>query len=114
MVAALLGLRPGRYEVRGESMAATLLPGDRVLVLRGVHALTAPRPGEIVLARVTALPGREIVKRVQRVTPGGVVLLGDNAAASTDSRHFGAVPRTALTGRVLLRYWPDERRGRVR
>ena len=113
LAARLLGLRPGRYEVRGESMSPTLRPGDRLLVLRGIHVMTAPRPGEIVLARVAALPGREVIKRVQGVVPGGYVLLGDNAAASTDSRHFGAVPRGAITGRVLLRYWPDERRGRV-
>lgn len=113
-VCAALAVRPGRYVVRGESMAPTLLPGDRLVVVRGVHHLAAPRPGEIVLARVAAVAGREIIKRVGGRLPGGYALLGDNPPASTDSRQFGSVPRAAITGRVLLRYWPDERRGRVR
>jgi inner membrane protease subunit 1 len=37
---------------------------------------------------------------------------GDNEAASTDSRHFGPVPRRAVRGRVLYRYGPPARAGR--
>ena len=117
-VRALFGLRVGRYVVRGDSMTPALRSGDRVLVLRGIHRWAPPRPGEVVLARVPAAPDLEIVKRVtaRRRDPDGdrYVLLGDNPTASTDSRHFGPVPGACLTGRVWLRYWPDERRGRPR
>lgn len=41
------------------------------------------------------------------VPAGSVFLLGDDRASSVDSREFGAVPRTEVTGRVLLRAWPD-------
>jgi nickel-type superoxide dismutase maturation protease len=115
--AALIWLRLSRYVVRGPSMEPALRDGDRLLVLRGAQRLRAPRPGEIVLARPRALDGREIVKRVAAVerANGGLrlTLLGDNPAASTDSRTFGLVSRAEITGRVLLRYWPDERRGRI-
>jgi signal peptidase I len=40
--------------------------------------------------------------RVQRVPPGHVFLLGDNARHSIDSRSFGAVPDSELVGRMLM------------
>jgi hypothetical protein len=41
-------------------------------------------------------------------------LLGDNAAASSDSRHGGPVPLSALRGLVIFRTGPAGRRGFVR
>ena len=38
---------------------------------------------------------------------------GDFAAASTDSRAFGPVHEDGLMSKVVLIYWPKERRGRV-
>jgi signal peptidase I len=38
-------------------------------------------------------------------------LLGDNRAASCDSRVFGPVDRDLITGKVFARYWPPSRIG---
>jgi type IV secretory pathway protease TraF len=43
----------------------------------------------------------------------GVTVLGDNAAASTDSRTLGPVPPSAIRGRAFYRYFPAGRRGWV-
>jgi nickel-type superoxide dismutase maturation protease len=84
-------------------MAPTLLPGDWLLVAYGVP----PRPGDLVVVR---LPGRPLgVKRAVRRQDGGWWVVGDNPAASTDSRTFGPVDPAAVLGRVLLRYWPLRR-----
>ena len=64
----------------------------------------APGPGDVVVARLS--DGRELVKRVMAIGPDGYRLAGDNPLASTDSRTFGAVPATAITGRAFLAYWP--------
>ncbi len=40
------------------------------------------------------------------VPAGQYFVLGDNPAASRDSRAFGFVPRSKITGRVSLRVWP--------
>jgi nickel-type superoxide dismutase maturation protease len=109
-VAALLVARARLdvVQVRGRSMAPTLLPGDRLLVAR-----LPARVGDIVLAHDPREPRRELIKRVAAVDAEGVVLRGDNAAASTDARTFGAVPAEAAAWRVVGRYWPADRIGRV-
>jgi nickel-type superoxide dismutase maturation protease len=95
-------------EVRGRSMSPALLPEDRLLVVRA-----APRAGDIVLAHDPRDPRREVIKRVANVDTSGVTLRGDNPAASTDARTFGAVPLAAVEWRVVARYWPPRRVGRV-
>lgn len=41
------------------------------------------------------------------VPAGTVFLLGDNRAGAVDSRDFGAVDETDVSGRVRLRIWPS-------
>jgi signal peptidase I len=88
-------------EVRGGSMVPTLLPGDRLLVVRA-----RPRTGDVVLARDSR---REIVKRVAAVDAAGIALAGDNASASSDA----IVDRDAASWRAVLRYWPADRIGLI-
>jgi len=41
-----------------------------------------------------------------KVGPSQYFVLGDNRSYSQDSRDFGAVPRSAIFGRVFLVWWP--------
>ena len=97
------------------------LPGDRVQILNhqvivNGQGLAAPA-GESGEAGVTGetgalehwgaktwqvqgLPALLNTASEQTVPPGHVFLLGDNRAASTDSRQFGAVPLADVVGRV--------------
>jgi hypothetical protein len=50
------------------------------------------------------------VKRVAAVEEGQVRLRGD-AARSTDSRRFGAMPLEEIRSRAAFRYWPPTRAG---
>ena len=109
----LLGLLAARrwldvVEVRGRSMAPSLRPGDRLLVVRA-----PPRVGDVVLAPDPRDSSRELVKRVTAVDARGVHLRGDNPAASIDARTFGAVPPDAVRWRAMLRYWPLESFGPI-
>jgi signal peptidase I len=47
--------------------------------------------------------------RTWRVRAGEYFLLGDNRAASCDSRVWGGVPRAGLLGRTIGIYWPAAR-----
>ncbi len=96
-----------RMEVQGDSMAPTLLPGDRLLVLRGGRA----RLGALVVVADPRSPRQLMVKRVAGIDPSGVTVLGDNPDASTDSRSFGPLAR--VQGRPVYRYHPSERAGRL-
>ena len=95
-------------EVRGRSMVPTLLPGDRLLVARFTS-----RPGDVVLASDPRDPGRELIKRVASIDRGRVTLRGDNPAASTDARSFGSIASSGVEWRVVARYWPLDRAGRL-
>jgi signal peptidase I len=107
-VAAALG-RPRRVVVRGASMAPTLVEGDRLLVVRR----RTLAPGDVVAVRDPRDRSQLLVKRVGVVGSGAVTVLGDNAAASSDSRVFGPVPRGDVIGTVVRRYAPAARQGPV-
>ena len=95
-------------------MVPTLLPGDGVLVLQGFGPFRPSiRVGDVVALVDPRDTQRIVIKRVAGFEGGGVVVQGDNDAASTDSRHFGPVTPGALRGRVVYRYHPESRRGRL-
>ena len=99
-----------RVQVHGDSMRPALEPGDRLLVV----SLLRPRPGDVV-AVVDPRDGRRVmVKRVSSVDGESIEVLGDDPAASTDSRNFGPVDRGLVLGRAVYRYAPEVRRGRLR
>jgi nickel-type superoxide dismutase maturation protease len=98
-----------RVAVEGLSMAPTLLPGDRLVVRTG----GAVRPGDLVAVVDPRTADRLLVKRVRTVGPDGIDVRGDDPAASTDSRTFGPVRIDGLRGRVVYRYAPRPRAGRL-
>lgn len=106
--------------VSGPSMAPTLRSGDRLVVRRSglvPHAgdiVVLPEPGPcrpgsptnapLIVKRVAATAGDAWERAPHGVVPSGhVVLLGDNPAASRDSRHFGPVNIDRLVGVAVRR-----------
>lgn len=112
--------RPFRVAVEGESMAPTLRPGDFLIAVRSGPI----RRGALAVVELPNPPRYEVVKRMVGVpgdsieggplSPGEFWMLGDNPAASTDSRTMGPVRREAIRGVVRFRYWPPGRIGRIR
>ena len=127
-------LRPGDF---------VLLRRATSLLSRSAYGrVVATRDGEgrLLLKRVIGLPGESLrvgarvelngrtliepyahgetpaaqYRDVARLGPGQYFLLGDNRAASTDSRDFGAVQASRLEGVAWLRYWPPGRIGVLR
>jgi signal peptidase I len=114
-----------RVVVAERSMEPALLPGDRLLVWRGLgprrlRAVDAAGPGrrigvtagQVVVARDPQQPELLVVKRAAWREAGGWWVTADNpGAGGVDSFRFGPVPLNLIEGRVLGRYWPVWRRG---
>lgn len=88
------------------------LPGERIEILNGF--VKVHEPGSAT-GRVLDESGY-LGPAVQTVGNKDVLLgsdeyflMGDNRAASLDSRVFGAVPRDFIVGRVWFRGWPPEK-----
>ncbi|MEU7854286.1 S26 family signal peptidase [Nonomuraea sp. NPDC049141] len=114
--------------VRGESMLPTYRPGERLVLrrtpprsLRTGQVVVLTEPGHtqpdapmsgphLIIKRVAALPGdpipRDTVPALRtapgtRVPAGHLIVLGDNADHSHDSRHSGYLTTDRLLGVVL-------------
>lgn len=82
--------------VTGSSMTPKLKAGAVVVAFR-----RSIRPGSVVVAD---LGGREVVKRVAAIEHDRVYLRGDNRYESTDSRHYGGLPKHAIIGTVMMTF----------
>jgi signal peptidase I len=121
-----LGRRMPRYMVK----RVIGLPGDTV-VLRGYRAFVR-RAGESEFVSEDRLSGvpYEVVTGVipegwdgelpfsgelppVTLEPGQYFVLGDNRPASSDSRSWGPLERDRIVARVIFRYWPFARGGRL-
>ena len=84
-------------QIKGHSMLPALPPNT---IVWGWCWFLRLRPGHVV---VITHDGKEKVKRIQKLEGERVFLVGDHPEASTDSRHFGWLPRTVVRARVI---WP--------
>ncbi len=105
----------------GESMQPALRSGQRLLVCskwpkgayRTGHIVIVVRPtiSEVFVKRIVALGGDDTRAALgthvgvlpPRVPRGFAVVAGDNREASRDSRSWGPIPVSALSGRVVMR-----------
>lgn len=103
------------FNVPTESMTPTILPGDRLRVNLQAYTLGLPHRGDLIAFRYPKDPDVTYIKRVAGV-PGDTVVtakgetvsvdedsifaIGDNAANSSDSRHYGAIPADHIVGKV--------------
>ena len=89
-----------KYICEGKSMSPTLKDGEVVLVDRAAKI----EVGDIVVAKHPIEQTSEVVKRIERINEHGhYFLVGDNLEDSNDSRHFGAVTREYIKGKVVAR-----------
>lgn len=77
------------------------IPGDRIRIDRGVVYINGARLSEPYVQFPDGRSEAEIA-----VPPDDVYVLGDNRAVSEDSRAFGPVPESALTGKAIAGIWP--------
>lgn len=84
------------------------LPGDVVREVRGAVFVNGHKLDE---PYVQPSDRDTNTRSFGRIPPGRYFFMGDNRAASCDSRTWGTVPRSALIGPVFATYWPPQRIG---
>jgi signal peptidase I len=128
--AAFVAVGLKAYRIPTASMEPTLrceapAPGctgdasDRVLALRSFLA-GAPGSGDVVAYRMPddgvarcGTPGTYVHRVARAAASGQVFVVGDSREFSCDSRVFGPIPESAVEARIVFRYWPLSRFGRV-
>lgn len=83
--------------IRGHSMMPVLPPETLVFGWGWFRRL---RVGDVV---IFCHAGKEKIKRIDRIEPQGLYLLGDHAEASSDSRDFGWLDQGVVMAKV---FWP--------
>jgi signal peptidase I len=77
--------------------------GDEVRIVDGrVYVNDVPLADDFVPPEYRDHDNRETI----RVKPGYYYVMGDHRNNSSDSRHWGEVPKKYIIGKVQLRWWP--------
>ncbi|MBI1957376.1 MAG: signal peptidase I [Candidatus Niyogibacteria bacterium] len=111
------------FIVSGASMVPTFESGNYLIIDEFTYTfIREPQKGEVIvfrypndpskffIKRVVGLPGEEVIVdgREWTLAADEYFVMGDNRLQSLDSRSFGALPRSNITGRALLRLWPPK------
>jgi len=64
-------------------------------------------PGDVIIFEHN---GKEKIKRLDQLQDDRIFVLGDHSETSTDSRHFGWLPRELVVAKV---FWPHSPRHRA-
>lgn len=92
--------KPSTWRQAARHAMSALTVGDVVVVQH-------PQRKGTVCKRVLGLPGDQVLYKKLLVIPDGHLWIeGDNPANSADSRQYGAIPASLVSGRVLGRIWP--------
>lgn len=83
------------------------LPGETVTIFQGRVYING------VPLKETYLKEMSFDYHFSKVPSDAVFVMGDNRRVSDDSRDYGPVPLELIDGKVLLRYYPFSRLGRV-
>lgn len=91
------------------------LPGEEISLKGGKVYINGRELKEDYLPPNLVTLGGEFLKEGEsKIVPqDSYFVMGDNRFASSDSRTWGFVPRSAITGRVWIIYWPFSKAGLV-
>ena len=88
------------FRVKDNSMRPSLTDGDYVIVSQLHYLFSKPKARDMIVLKH---PKKDLlmIKRIDRETPYGYFVLGDNIAQSEDSRSFGTVDKSLIVGKVI-------------
>lgn len=92
------------------------LPGDEVIILDGtVYINNEELKEEYIPDDFYNYPAKFIAEGQPITVPDeNYFVMGDNREHSYDSRNFGFVAKSTITGRAWVMYWPPQKAGSVK
>lgn len=92
-----------RFKIQDKSMEPTFKSGDYVIVNKLAYKFGKPSRGDVVVIKHPVEKDKFLLKRVSVITNSNkFYVVGDNRDFSQDSRHFGAVDKELIVGKVLF------------
>ncbi len=89
-------------KIEGNSMKPDYEEGSIVIVSANILGLRKTKPGDIVVFKNPETE-RLNIKRCSAAYKDTVFLTGTNLSESTDSRHFGRIPKNDILGWVWIK-----------
>jgi len=85
-------------------------PGDQLSIRDGHPVVNGVMAKEDFTEPCRGANGCNLPKPIT-IPPGHYFMMGDNRAASDDSRFWGPIPRSWIIGEAFFTYWPPDRIG---
>lgn len=91
------------------------MPGDTISIQNGYVHINGERLQEEYLDETVVTSGGSFLTDGQeyQVPDNMYFVIGDNRPHSSDSRAWGPVTKSAMTGRAWVVYWPPQEAGKV-
>ena len=89
------------------------LPGEIIEIKKGDIYINYKKLEQLFLNGKKGLNDQGDNMKPLSIREGHYFVLGDNRAVSQDSRIFGPVPGKCIDGKIIFRYWPLSRFGKI-
>lgn len=83
-------------------MEPTLKSGDYIIVNKLAYIFKKPSKGDIVVLKHPKDKNKFLIKRISDTGYSKYFVVGDNKNYSTDSRHFGAINKNLIVGKLFI------------
>ena len=91
-----------RFRIEDRSMEPTLKSGDYIIASKLAYVFGRPSKGDVIVFKDPKEKSRFLVKRISKVINNKYFVAGDNKKYSQDSRHFGAIDRNLIVGKLFI------------
>jgi len=91
------------FKIEDRSMEPTLKPGDYAIVNKLAYIFSKPSKDDIIVFKHPKEKNKFIIKRIYLATTNDeYFVVGDNKDYSSDSRHFGAIKKNLIVGKLFM------------
>lgn len=90
------------FKIEDSSMEPTLKSGDYIIANKLAYIFKKPSKGDIIVFKHPKDKNKFLIKRISNGNGDKYFVLGDNKNYSTDSRHFGAINKHLIVGKLFM------------